>query len=112
MAGEFQTDQVPVFLISLKAGGTGLNLTAADMVIHYDPWWNVAAQNQATDRAHRIGQEKQVSVFKLITKGTIEENIMVLQESKKNLADQIIAEGAVSLSSLTREDLVKMLTPE
>ena len=112
MVDSFHTDPVPVFLISLKAGGTGLNLTAADMVIHYDPWWNVAAQNQATDRAHRIGQEKQVSVFKLITKGTIEENIMVLQESKKNLADQIIAEGAVSLSSLTREDLVKMLTPE
>ena len=112
MVDSFHTDPVPVFLISLKAGGTGLNLTAADMVLHYDPWWNVAAQNQATDRAHRIGQEKQVSVFKLITKGTIEENIMVLQESKKNLADQIIAEGAVSLSSLTREDLVKMLTPE
>ena len=112
MVDSFHTDPVPVFLISLRAGGTGLNLTAADMVIHYDPWWNVAAQNQATDRAHRIGQEKQVSVFKLITKGTIEENIMVLQESKKNLADQIIAEGAVSLSSLTREDLVKMLTPE
>ena len=112
MVDSFHTDPVPVFLISLKAGGTGLNLTAADMVIHYDPWWNVATQNQATDRAHRIGQEKQVSVFKLITKGTIEENIMVLQESKKNLADQIIAEGAVSLSSLTREDLVKMLTPE
>ena len=112
MVDSFHTDPVPVFLISLKAGGTGLNLTAADMVIHYDPWWNVAAQDQATDRAHRIGQEKQVSVFKLITKGTIEENIMVLQESKKNLADQIIAEGAVSLSSLTREDLVKMLTPE
>lgn len=112
MVDSFHTEPVPVFLISLKAGGTGLNLTAADMVIHYDPWWNVAAQNQATDRAHRIGQEKQVSVFKLITKGTIEENIMVLQESKKNLADQIIAEGAVSLSSLTREDLVKMLTPE
>ena len=112
MVDSFHTDPVPVFLISLKAGGTGLNLTAADMVIHYDPWWNVAAQNQATDRAHRIGQEKQVSVFKLITKGTIEENIMLLQEAKKNLADQIVAEGAVSLSSLTREDLVKMLTPE
>ena len=71
MAGAFQTDDTPVFLISLKAGGTGLNLTAADVVIHYDPWWNVAAQNQATDRAHRIGQEKQVSVFKLIMKDTV-----------------------------------------
>ena len=73
MVNSFKDDGVPLFLISLKAGGTGLNLTAADVVIHYDPWWNIAAQNQATDRAHRIGQEKQVSVFKLITKGTIEE---------------------------------------
>jgi DNA repair protein RecN (Recombination protein N) len=71
----FSKENVPVFLISLKAGGTGLNLTAADIVIHYDPWWNVAAQNQATDRAHRIGQEKQVTVYRLITKYTIEENI-------------------------------------
>lgn len=109
MVEAFHSDDVPVFLISLKAGGTGLNLTAADMVIHYDPWWNVAAQNQATDRAHRIGQEKQVSVFKLITKGTIEENIMMLQESKKNLADQIIAEGTLSFGSLTRGDILQML---
>ena len=91
MAGAFQTDSVPVFLISLKAGGTGLNLTAADMVIHYDPWWNAAAQNQATDRTHRIGQEKQVTVFQMIMKDTIEENIMKLQAQKKNLADQIIS---------------------
>ncbi|MDO5417604.1 MAG: DEAD/DEAH box helicase [Lachnospiraceae bacterium] len=109
MVESFHTDPVPVFLISLKAGGTGLNLTAADMVIHYDPWWNVAAQNQATDRAHRIGQEKQVSVFKLITKGTIEENILTLQESKKSLADQIIAEGTLSFASLTRADILQML---
>lgn len=102
MVNSFKDDGVPVFLISLKAGGTGLNLTAADVVIHYDPWWNVAAQNQATDRTHRIGQEKQVTVFKLITKGTIEENILKLQESKKNLAEQIITEGTVSLGSLTR----------
>lgn len=106
----FQKDQIPVFLISLKAGGTGLNLTAADIVIHYDPWWNVAAQNQATDRTHRIGQEKQVSVFKLITKDTIEENILKLQEAKKSLAEQIITEGTISLSSLTREDLLEILS--
>ena len=112
MVDSFQNNGVSVFLISLKAGGTGLNLTAADMVIHYDPWWNVAAQNQATDRAHRIGQEKQVSVFKLIAKDTIEENILFLQEAKKNLADQIISQGSLSLSSLTREDLLKMLDPE
>ena len=111
MVGAFQGDSVPVFLISLKAGGTGLNLTAADIVIHYDPWWNVAAQNQATDRTHRIGQKKQVSVFKLIMKNTIEENIMKLQESKKDLAEQIITEGTLSLASLTREDLLEILRP-
>ena len=109
MAGAFQTDDTPVFLISLKAGGTGLNLTAADVVIHYDPWWNVAAQNQATDRAHRIGQENQVSVFKLITKHTIEENILKLQEMKRDLADTVVTEGTGALSSITREDLIRML---
>jgi superfamily II DNA or RNA helicase len=109
MVNSFKEDEIPLFLISLKAGGTGLNLTAADMVIHFDPWWNVAAQNQATDRAHRIGQEKQVSVFKLITKGTIEENILKLQDSKKDLAEQIITEGTVSLSNLSREDLLGLL---
>lgn len=109
MVSSFKDDEVPLFLISLKAGGTGLNLTAADMVIHFDPWWNVAAQNQATDRAHRMGQEKQVSVFKLITKGTIEENILKLQESKKDLAEQIITEGTISLSNLSRDDLLGLL---
>ena len=109
MVNSFKNDDTPLFLISLKAGGTGLNLTAADMVIHFDPWWNVAAQNQATDRAHRIGQEKQVTVFKLITKSTIEENILKLQESKKDLAEQIITEGTISLSKLTRDDLLGLL---
>lgn len=109
MIQAFQRDDVPVFLISLKAGGTGLNLTAADMVIHYDPWWNVAAQDQATDRAHRIGQDKQVTVFKLITKDTIEENILKLQASKQALADQVVAEGMVSLGSLSREQLLELL---
>ena len=93
-----------------KAGGTGLNLTAADMVIHYDPWWNAAAQNQATDRTHRIGQEKQVTVFQMIMKDTIEENIMKLQAQKKNLADQIISGERLSLSSLTKEELLKLLS--
>lgn len=109
MVNSFKDDNISLFLISLKAGGTGLNLTSADMVIHFDPWWNVAAQNQATDRAHRIGQEKQVTVFKLITKGTIEENIIKLQESKKDLAEQIITEGTVSFGKLTREDLLGLL---
>lgn len=90
MVHAFHKDQVPVFLISLKAGGTGLNLTAADIVIHYDPWWNVAAQNQATDRAYRIGQEKQVTVYKLIARNTIEENILKLQEAKQNLSEEVI----------------------
>lgn len=112
MAGAFQTDDTKVFLISLKAGGTGLNLTAADVVIHYDPWWNVAAQNQATDRAHRIGQEKQVSVFKLIMKDTVEENILNLQEQKRDLADQIISGEQVSIGSLSKEELLKILTPQ
>lgn len=109
MVNAFHRDQVPVFLISLKAGGTGLNLTAADIVIHYDPWWNVAAQNQATDRAHRIGQDKQVTVYKLIMKDTIEENILNLQEAKKNLADQIVTKGMVSLAEMSREELIKIL---
>ena len=109
---ESSSDDVPVFLISLKAGGTGLNLTAADIVIHYDPWWNVAAQNQATDRTHRIGQEKQVTVYKLITRNTIEENILKLQESKQYLADQIVTEGTVSFGSLTKEDILNIVTQE
>ena len=78
-------------------------------MIHYDPWWNAAAQNQATDRAHRIGQEKQVTVFKLITKHTVEENILKLQEQKKHLADTVVTEGMVSLGTLTREDILAML---
>lgn len=104
----FGREEVPVFLISLKAGGTGLNLTAADMVIHYDPWWNAAAQNQATDRAHRIGQERVVTVYRLIMKDTIEENILKLQESKKKLAEQIVTEGTVSLGDLGREELLEL----
>lgn len=112
MVAAFQEDSVPVFLISLKAGGTGLNLTAADIVIHYDPWWNVAAQNQATDRAHRIGQERPVTVYKLIMKDTIEENILKLQESKRLLADQIVTEGMVSLGALGREELLAILDGE
>ena len=94
-----------VFLISLKAGGTGLNLTGADTVIHYDPWWNVAAQNQATDRAHRIGQEKKVTVYKLIAKDTVEEAILDLQEAKSQLAQA----ESVSSASLQKEDLLKIL---
>lgn len=105
----FNEGEMPVFLISLKAGGTGLNLTGADVVIHYDPWWNLAVQNQATDRAHRIGQEKVVSVYRLIVKDSIEEKIMKMQETKANLADEILSGEMGGLSSLTREELMELL---
>ncbi len=106
---DFNSGEVPLFLISLRAGGTGLNLTGADIVIHYDPWWNAAAQNQATDRAHRIGQQKPVTVFKLLVKDSIEEKIQELQEKKLNLADEIIGGEQVAFSSLTREELLAMI---
>ena len=106
---KFNSDDTPVFLISLKAGGTGLNLTGADVVIHYDPWWNIAAQNQATDRAHRIGQTKIVSVYRIISKNSIEEKILELQESKKALADQILSGELGGIGSLSREELLELL---
>lgn len=109
LTASFAEDAIPVFLISLKAGGTGLNLTAADMVIHYDPWWNQAVQNQATDRAHRIGQKHVVNVYKLVMKDTIEENILKLQDKKRELADQILNGENLNGSSLTREDLLALL---
>ena len=108
MVQAFASDEVPVFLISLKAGGTGLNLTAADIVIHYDPWWNVAAQNQVTDRAYRIGQEKPVTVYKLILKDTIEENLLKLQNAKLALAAQVVSEGMVSLGDLSQNELMEL----
>ena len=106
---QFNEDDTPVFLISLKAGGTGLNLTGADVVIHYDPWWNLAVQNQATDRAHRIGQKRAVSVYKLIVKDSIEEKILHMQEAKQNLADEILSGETGGLSSLTREELLQLI---
>ena len=109
MAGEFNRNSVPVFLISLKAGGTGLNLTGADIVIHYDPWWNGAAQNQATDRAHRIGQEKKVFVYRLIARSSVEEKIRKLQETKESLADQIISGGINRPAAMTGEELMELL---
>lgn len=99
-----------VFLISLKAGGTGLNLTGADIVIHYDPWWNIAVENQATDRAHRIGQKKVVSVYKLIVKGTIEEKILKLQEKKRELADEILKGEGGNLASLSKDELLALIS--
>jgi non-specific serine/threonine protein kinase len=95
---------IKVFLISLKAGGTGLNLTSADYVIHYDPWWNPAVENQATDRTHRIGQLRQVFSYKMICQNTVEEKILKLQEQKKDVAEAIIP-GQDAFKSLTRTDL-------
>ncbi len=109
MAESFNADDTPVFLISLKAGGTGLNLTGANIVIHMDPWWNVAAQNQATDRAHRIGQEEVVTVFKLIASDTIEEKIVKLQEQKAELADEVLSGEGISAAKLTKEDFMEIL---
>ena len=106
---EFNEDDTPVFLISLKAGGTGLNLTAADIVIHYDPWWNTAVQNQATDRAHRIGQKNRVLVYKLIAKNSIEENIIKLQEQKAELAEQILSGDTLGNPSFSKEELLELL---
>lgn len=109
MVKAFNKDETPVFLISLKAGGVGLNLTGADIVIHYDPWWNLAVQNQATDRAHRMGQTKKVTVYKMIVKHSIEEKILKLQETKKDLADQIVNTEGASLSQMSQSDLLELL---
>ena len=106
----FNADDTPVFLISLKAGGTGLNLTGASVVVHADPWWNAAAQDQATDRAHRIGQTRQVTVYKVIARDTVEDRILALQEAKADLADQVVGKGGgAGLGSLKREDLIDLL---
>ncbi len=108
----FQEGEAKVFLISLKAGGTGLNLTAADTVIHYDPWWNPAAEQQATDRAYRIGQDKPVFVYKLITEDTVEEKILKLQEKKQMLANALYADnGAQEGVRFSSEDLMDLLKP-
>jgi len=107
----FQAGEVPLFLISLKAGGTGLNLTAADTVIHYDPWWNPAVENQATDRAHRIGQDKPVFVYKLLTIGTVEEKIAAMQARKRELVEGLLNEGASGNLKMTAEDLDSLFAP-
>ena len=107
----FNNGEGKVFLISLKAGGTGLNLTGADTVIHYDPWWNPAVEEQATDRAYRIGQQNKVHVMKLITKGTIEEKIYRLQKKKKELSDTVINSKQVFINTLTKEELEELFAP-
>ena len=109
LVNEFNNnDKVKVFLISLKAGGTGLNLIGADMVIHYDPWWNLSAENQATDRTYRIGQKRNVQVYKLITKNTIEEKIYNMQERKAKLADDMLSTKETFISKLSKDEIMEL----
>ena len=108
LVDEFQHGDMPLFLISLKAGGLGLNLTAADYVVHLDPWWNPAIEDQASDRAYRIGQHKPVTVYRLIASGTIEDKIIELHKTKKNMADALLEGGNIS-ASLSREEMVELL---
>jgi SNF2 family DNA or RNA helicase len=109
----FQSDDgPPVFLISLKAGGSGLNLTAADTVIHFDPWWNPAVEDQATDRAHRIGQTRVVTTYRLVAKGTIEEKILELAEKKRELVGAVLAEDVGGAKKLTKGDLEDLFKGE
>jgi non-specific serine/threonine protein kinase len=105
----FQNDPtIPFFLISLKAGGVGLNLTAAEYVIHLDPWWNPAVEMQASDRAHRIGQENPVFIYKLITRDTVEEKVLLLQEKKCALVNQLITTETSFFKSLHPEDVSEL----
>lgn len=104
-----QMAQPGVFLISLKAGGTGINLTGADVVIHYDPWWNLAAEKQATDRAHRIGQKHSVKIYKIVTEDSIEERIIALQQKKAELADIILQNDQIADATMSKDDLIKIL---
>ena len=111
MVDEFnENSNIKVFLISLKAGGTGLNLTGADMVIHYDPWWNLSAENQATDRAYRIGQKNNVQVYKLITKNSIEEKIYDLQMKKAELADNMLSTQTKFVNKLSKDEIMKLFS--
>ena len=105
---QFQTGDQPLFLISLKAGGLGLNLTAADYVIHLDPWWNPAIEDQASDRAHRIGQERPVTVYRLIAAGTIEEKIIRLHQNKRSMADALL-QDADMFAQISADDVIKLL---
>jgi SNF2 family DNA or RNA helicase len=110
LCDDFQSGKAPVFLISLRAGGTGLNLTLADTVIHFDPWWNPALEAQATDRAYRIGQKNPVFVYKLITAGTIEEKILLLQQKKRALFEGIL-EGTPQKLSFSEDELDDLFSP-
>ena len=101
---------VPVFLLSLKAGGTGLNLTRADHVVHVDRWWNPAVEDQATDRAHRIGQTRPVQVHRMITQGTVEERVAELLRRKRSLADAVLARGETALTELSNDELLDLVS--
>ena len=105
---EFQTGDAPLFLISLKAGGLGLNLTAADYVVHLDPWWNPAIEDQASDRAHRIGQERPVTVYRLIAAGTIEEKILRLHGTKRSMADALLQEAGL-FTTVNAADILRLI---
>ena len=108
LVDRFQDDpdyEIPLFVISLRAGGTGLNLTAASYVVHFDRWWNPAVEDQATDRAYRIGQEENVQVFKYTTRGTVEQRIDAMIEQKKDLADAIVTSGEQFITELSMDDL-------
>jgi SNF2 family DNA or RNA helicase len=104
----FQAGEGDVFLISLKAGGTGLNLTAADYVIHMDPWWNPAVEDQASDRAHRIGQQRPVTIYRLVAKNTIEEKIVALHTHKRDLADSLL-EGTEVSGKISTDELLRLI---
>ena len=109
LVNEFNTNKdIKVFLISLKAGGTGLNLTGADMVIHYDPWWNSSSENQATDRAYRIGQKNNVQVYKLITSNSIEEKIYELQQKKSKLIDDMLSTKTSFINKFSKEEIMSL----
>jgi len=111
LVDRFQAGEVPIFLISLKAGGTGLNLTRADTVILYDPWWNPAVQDQAAGRSHRIGQENPVFIYKLITTGTVEEAILAMQTKKRELVDSILTNNPTQHLGLTIKDIDYFFSP-
>jgi len=111
LCDRFQKGEVPVFLISLRAGGTGITLTAADTVIHYDPWWNPALEAQATDRAHRIGQKNPIFVYKLISRGTIEEKIVMLQQKKRALFEGLLGGQQAQRLEFSEAELQNLLAP-
>lgn len=106
----FQNGDVPVFLLSLKAAGTGLTLTRADHVVHYDRWWNPAVEDQATDRAYRIGQTRPVQVHRLVAEGTVEDRIAAMLREKRALADAVLASGEAALTELTDAELAELVT--